>query len=249
MEKQEKKPAEGGGVITAVYKVNLHCQQCAREVEKPLMRTQGVQSVDIDIESGEIKVRGKVDAKIIHERIQKITRKKVEMVSLPPKLKDGIASEKKDTKEIISSTTTVKVHMHCEKCEYDLRRKIIKLKGVHSVNTNMEAQTLTVDGTIESHKLVEYISKKVHKHAEIMTPKPNMKVEKKVEVEKVEKKLEVEKKVEIKEGNAKIVEFKSFTEYEEETKVELKGNAPYFVHYVYAPPLFSDENPNACSIM
>jgi copper chaperone CopZ len=28
-------------VITAVYKVNLHCQQCARDIKKPLLSTQG----------------------------------------------------------------------------------------------------------------------------------------------------------------------------------------------------------------
>jgi hypothetical protein len=34
--------------------------------------------------------------------------------------------------------------------------------------------------------------------------------------------------------------------------VEVKtkeGKDPYFIHYVYAPQLFSDENPNACSVM
>lgn len=29
-------------VITAVYKVNIHCQQCARDIKNPLLtRTQG----------------------------------------------------------------------------------------------------------------------------------------------------------------------------------------------------------------
>lgn len=28
-------------VINAVYRVNLHCQQCARDIKNPLMRTQG----------------------------------------------------------------------------------------------------------------------------------------------------------------------------------------------------------------
>lgn len=40
--KDEKKAKENdGGVITAVYKVNLHCPQCAREIKKPLIATQG----------------------------------------------------------------------------------------------------------------------------------------------------------------------------------------------------------------
>ena len=35
-------------------------------------------------------------------------------------------------------------------------------------------------------------------------------------------------------------------------KAEIKikdNNVPYIIHYVYAPQLFSDENPNSCSIL
>jgi hypothetical protein len=40
-EKEKEKVEEG--IITAVYKVNLHCQQCARDIKKPLLtRTQGI---------------------------------------------------------------------------------------------------------------------------------------------------------------------------------------------------------------
>lgn len=43
-EKDEKKEKEkDGGVINAVYKVNLHCRQCGREIKKPLMATPGIQ--------------------------------------------------------------------------------------------------------------------------------------------------------------------------------------------------------------
>lgn len=41
--KDEKKVKEkDDGVINAVYKVNLHCKQCARDIKKPLMATQGM---------------------------------------------------------------------------------------------------------------------------------------------------------------------------------------------------------------
>lgn len=41
-QKTEKgKDEKDDGVINAVYKVNLHCDQCAREIKKPLLRTQG----------------------------------------------------------------------------------------------------------------------------------------------------------------------------------------------------------------
>lgn len=127
--------------------------------------------------------------------------------------------------------------------------------GVHNVKTDMKAQTLAVEGTIDPEKLISYLRKKVHKHAEIIPPK----IEKKDETKEKEKSSSkpAEKKEEKKEKEKE--SYKSteiatkFVEVKEEIKVvEVKtkeGNAPYFIHYVYAPQTFSDENPNACSIM
>ncbi|KAK3034299.1 hypothetical protein RJ639_034103 [Escallonia herrerae] len=141
-----------------------------------------------------------------------------------------------ELKEVIK-TTTIKAHMHWDQCERDdLQKKLLKHKGIHSAKTDTKAQIITIEGTIESEKLLTYIRKRVHKHAEIIAPKE----------EKKEEKKEKEVKVEVKStGSRKIEEFK------EEKKVEAKteGRVPYFVHYVYAPQLFSDENPNACSVM
>ena len=117
--------------------------------------------------------------------------------------------------------------------------------GIHSVKTDLKAQTVTVDGTIKADKLVSLLRKKVHKHAEIIASKGGEKIkeEKKVQIkeEKVKEKEEI-----VSESGKKIVEIK-----EEVKVVEVKskeGSAPYFIHYVYAPQLFSDENPNACTI-
>ncbi|KAI3982573.1 hypothetical protein MKX01_031312 [Papaver californicum] len=216
---------EGGGVVTVVYKVNLHCVQCAREIQKRLQRTQGVQIVDVNIESSEIKVKGRINPTLVHEEVIRISKKKVEMVVLQPKV-----GEMK-----VSTTTTLKVHLHCSKCENDLKSRLLKLKDVYGVRSDLQAQTLTVEGTMESHKLVEYIQKKVHKHAEIVT-------------------LKVEEK---KAKEVKIIEAKMISEEAEAKKIEIKVNketastsVPYVVHYVnYAPQWFSDENPNACCVM
>ncbi|KAF5199904.1 Heavy metal-associated isoprenylated plant protein [Thalictrum thalictroides] len=214
---------EGGyEIVTALYKLNLHCLQCARQVKKPLMRTQGVHSVDYDIKKGEIKVIGKIDGKKIHQQIEKISKRKVEMTIV-------------DKKELVSTTTTLKLHMHCARCEYDLKKTILKLKGVHGVKSDLKSQTLVIEGTVEPPKLVKYIYKKVRKHAEIIVKKPE------------EKKPAVMKEVDV-----KFVETTKITDKGEEKKIEVKFKEttnPYFIHYVYAPQLFSDENPNACSIM
>ncbi|EOY20551.1 hypothetical protein QUC31_006929 [Theobroma cacao] len=240
-DEKKKDKATTDGVITAVYKVNLHCRQCARKIKKPLIRTQGVHSVDVEIEKGEIKVKGVIDVIKIHKLIEKLSQKKVELVS--PQIKEKAAATQtkvKETQEPILSTTLVKVHLHCDKCEQDLRKKLLKHKGIYSVKTDMKAQTLTVQGTIKSDDLLSYIRKNVHKHAEIVSSKTEAKEEKKEA-----------KKDDVKDG-AKSSEKTQVTEFKQQEKVEVKskeGNTPYFVHYVYAPQLFSDENPNACSIL
>ncbi|XP_008232228.1 PREDICTED: heavy metal-associated isoprenylated plant protein 3 isoform X2 [Prunus mume] len=276
-EKDEKKEKEkDGGVINAVYKVNLHCRQCGREIKKPLMATPGVHNVEVDMEKGEIKAKGVFDPVQIQKRLEKLCKKKIELVSPKIQIKETPVIEKKivkEPKEPTSRTILVKVNMHCNKCEQDLKKKLIKRK---------------VEGTIEPEKLVSYLRKKVHKHAEIVPPKPEKKEETK-EKEKGASKPE-EKKEETKEkgkGASKPAEKKEETkekekgaskpaEKQEEKKekdsgekssepitrvVETRGdmqvvevkpkesNAPYFIHYVYAPQTFSDENPNACYIM
>ena len=115
----------------------------------------------------------------------------------------------------------------------------------------MKAQTLTVDGTIEPEKLVSFLRKNFRKHAEIIAPKGAEKKEEKKE--KVIIKEEIVKK-EIEKSSAEhssVVKTVESYNKEEIKVVEVKpkeGNNPYFIHYVYAPQLFSDENPNACTI-
>lgn len=88
-----------------------------------------------------------------------------------------------------------------------------------------------VKGIFAPQELVEYVFKKVGKHAEIV----------KKETEKKEEEKEKERGEEDKD--------------EDETKVEVKKNEFYYYYpkynmdYLYPPQIFSDENPNACSVM
>ena len=113
----------------------------------------------------------------------------------------------------------------------------------------MKAQTITIEGIIESEKLLTYMKKRVHKHAEIIIPKQEKKEEKKEKEKEKEEEKEKEKEVKV---EVKSTETTKIVEFKEEKKVEANiadGKVPYCVHYVYAPQLFRDENPNACSIM
>ncbi|KAG9159208.1 hypothetical protein Leryth_024465 [Lithospermum erythrorhizon] len=143
-------------------------------------------------------------------------------------------------KEAIKSII-VKTYMHCEQCERDLKQRLIKHKGIHNVNINSKAQTVTIEGVIESEKLISYMRNRVHKHAEIVEPSKGKKEEKEETKEKKKEAIAVGVK-----SKEEIVEYTEFKKVEAKTK---EAEAPYFIHYVYAPQLFSDENPNACTIV
>ncbi|XP_019168253.1 PREDICTED: heavy metal-associated isoprenylated plant protein 4 isoform X2 [Ipomoea nil] len=235
MGKEEEKKIE---VITAVYRVRLHCPQCAHDIRKPLLRTPGVRTVDVKFEKDEVKVTGGIDAKIIHQRLEKWSKKKVEIVS-QDKIKE-VEKEIEVKKSI--KTITLKVFMHCNKCEGDLKRKLLYHKGIHNVKTDFKSQTITVETVAESEKIASYVRKALGKHVEIVTAKKEEEKKEKVIVKEKTEKVVVETK-----SGEKIEEFKEVNKVE--VKVKEGGGAPYFIHYVYAPQWFSDENPNACLIM
>ncbi|KAJ0970821.1 hypothetical protein J5N97_018780 [Dioscorea zingiberensis] len=248
---EKKEVKEKQEVITAVYKLNLHCQECARSIEKHIIRLSGVEKVDTDVESGKVTVKGVLDVKKIHEHMEKKSKRKVELISPKPKEKDdkGSADKVVEKKEEVVRTTVVKVHMHCENCEHDLKWKLLKLKGVHTVKINREAETCTVTGTVEEKKLIEYIRRKIKKHGEIVPQKPKEEEKKKTE-EKGSKEKEEEKKKTEDKGGAKeeIKKVENIVEKKEEVKVT-EVVVPYFIHCTHAPQWFSDEDPNACSVM
>ncbi|KAL8028425.1 hypothetical protein ABFX02_14G159200 [Erythranthe guttata] len=221
-------------VITAVYKTYLHCPKCAHDIQKPLLRIPGVHRVDAKFEKGEITVKGAIDAKKIHARLQKWSNKKVELIS-ETKSNEEVKKEK-------IRTIIIKAYLHCDQCEKEAHRRLLLHRGIHNVKTDIKSQTITVEGVIESEKLIAYMRERVHKYGEIINVQ-----EKKKELEKkeLEKKEEKREKVvdEVKSSGKKVVEFKEVVK-----EVEVKAEVPYFIHYVYAPQMFSDENPNACSI-
>ncbi|KAH6812247.1 hypothetical protein C2S51_026009 [Perilla frutescens var. frutescens] len=228
MAKEEKKVE----VITAVYKTYLHCPKCAQDIQKPLLKIPGVHKVDTKFDKGEITITGAIDAKKIHARLQKWSKKKVQLIS------ETKSKEEVKKKENIR-TITMKAFLHCDQCEREARKRLLMHKGIHNVKTDMKAETITVEGVIEAEKLKTYMKKRVHKYAEIVQEKKKeeKKEEKKEKVKVVEEKFVI---------GDKVVEFKEV----EKVEVKIKeGGAPYFIHYVHAPQLFSDENPNACSIL
>lgn len=130
---------------------------------------------------------------------------------------------------------------------------------MESAEPDLKKSEVSVKGVFETSKLVEHVYKRTGKHAVLVKQEPEKKKEedeKKKTEEGVKGEENKEKKEEAEgEGEAKQDEVAT-----EESKVlELKKseyyyNAPSMEFYAYPgpaypPQIFSDENPNACSVM
>lgn len=111
----------------------------------------------------------------------------------------------------------------------------------------MKAQNLTVEGTIEVEKLLSFLKKIMHKNAQVISIKEDKKEEKK-DKGKEEKKEEKKDRGKANGETSKVIEIHHHGNTRDDTKINDNINVPYIIHYVYAPQLFSDENPNSCSI-
>ncbi|CAA6657311.1 unnamed protein product [Spirodela intermedia] len=209
----------------------MHCEGCAKKVERSLRGFEGVEEVKADSKSHTVVVKGKAaDPTKICERVQRKTGRKTELVSPLPKPpeEEEKKEEPKEVEKEESITVVLKVRMHCEACAQVLQRKIKKMDGVESVVTDLPNDQVIVQGIIEPEKLVENVNKRTRKRASIVNDE-----------EKKEEAAEGEKKEEVKEGDDKKTDVN-----------KLEYWAPrYGIQYAYPPQIFSDENPNACSMM
>ena len=98
-----------------------------------------------------------------------------------------------------------------------------------------EKDHVTVRGIMDVKSLPVILKEKLKRAVEIVTPKKDK--DGKEEGEGAEKKENGGNKKDG--GEAKKVEY-YYVEY---------GNSPYYMEMVHAPQLFSDENPNSCSVM
>lgn len=115
--------------------------------------------------------------------------------------------------------------------------------GVESVETDLGNNQVIVKGIIDPTTLVNHVHKRTRKQASIVVKEEEKKEEEKKEEEKPTAEEKPEEKKETQEEEKE----------EDDKKNDIKKfeywPSRYYTEYAYAPQLFSDENPNACSIM
>ncbi|KAF8409731.1 hypothetical protein HHK36_005810 [Tetracentron sinense] len=258
--KEEKKEESKEEPQEIVLKVDMHCEACARKVERALRGFQGpnlrwfthlielyisgVEDVMTDSKSHKVVVKGKTaDPITVCQRIQKKCGRRAEIISPLQKTpeeekKEGDKDKKEEKKEEPPAVITIKlkVSMHCEACAEALQKCIGKIEGVESVAADLMSDQVVVKGVLDPAKLVENVYKRTKKQASIVKDE-----EKKEEEKKEEEKKEGENK-EGEEGKG---------EYEKKSEANRSEYWPpkYNLEYAYPPQIFSDENPNACFVM
>lgn len=164
-----------------------------------------MESVEVNMAQNQVTVKGIVDLQGICERLRKRTMRNATVISPPPPTPPppadadaGAAALKEEPVVVhsqVSEVTTVEllVNMHCDACAEQLQKKVLKLRGVQSADTNYGAGKLTVTGTMSADRLVQYIHRRTGKLATVVpSPPPPDEPPKEVEPKKedADKKLE-----------------------------------------------------------
>nr|GEY37202.1 heavy metal-associated isoprenylated plant protein 7-like [Tanacetum cinerariifolium] len=263
-----------------VLRVFMHCEGCARKVRRCLRGFDGVEDVVTDCKTHKVVVKGeKADPMKVLERVQKKSHRKVELLSPVPKPPEEEPNkpeqeeppkpeEKKDEPPVVV-TVVLKVHMHCEACAQEIRKRILKMKGVESAIPDLKSSQVTVKGTYATTDLLDYVHKRTGKTAMIVKQDPEPKTEDDNSAKDEKKDGDGEKKEEKKadEGEKPADTMAKPDDAMESAVLGMRKNEYYYYQpsnfqlyppryaaesaygYSPAPEMFSDENPNACSVM
>jgi copper chaperone CopZ len=176
--------------VPVVYKLDLHCEGCVKKIKRTVRHVAGVETVKADLPSNKVTVMGKFDAVKLQEKLVEKTKKKVELLTPPPK-KDTAAAEKPaekksdekkpeekkaeekkpEEKKPKESTVVLKIRLHCDGCITKIKKIIMKFKGVQTVNFDGDKDLVTVKGTMEPKDLVEYLKEKLKRNVDMVAPK------------------------------------------------------------------------------
>ncbi|XP_043715682.1 heavy metal-associated isoprenylated plant protein 9 [Telopea speciosissima] len=170
VEGPEEKKEEPKPPSPVVLFVELHCVGCAKKIERSLMKVRGVEGVVMDMAQNHITIKGIVEPQALCKRIQKKTKRKAKILSPLPA--EGDPLPQFVTSQVSGPTTVeLNVNMHCEACAEQLKRKILKMRGVQTAETEMASGKVKVTGTMDEKRLVDYVYRRTKKQARIV-PQP-----------------------------------------------------------------------------
>ncbi|XP_010558173.1 PREDICTED: heavy metal-associated isoprenylated plant protein 3-like isoform X3 [Tarenaya hassleriana] len=96
-EEDEKKPPAPPKEATVVFKTRLHCEGCIHKIRRIILKIKGVESVSIDGDKELVTVKGTMDVKELTPYLNEKLKRTVEIVP-PPKNADTNANENAEKK-------------------------------------------------------------------------------------------------------------------------------------------------------
>ncbi|CAN1770644.1 Heavy metal-associated isoprenylated plant protein 6, partial [Linum perenne] len=196
----EKKPAaapavveaagdkkDDGGKVVSVYKMDMHCEGCAKKIHRAVKHMAGVEDARTDFASNKLTVTGKVDPGKVKARVEEKIKKSVEIISPQPKKEGGgaPAADKKEEKKpateekkpateekkpAAESMVVMKIRTHCDGCITKMKKIIMKIKGVNSVVIDGAKDLVTVKGTMDVNELAPFLKEKLRRNVDVIPP-------------------------------------------------------------------------------
>ncbi|KAG5402097.1 hypothetical protein IGI04_016704 [Brassica rapa subsp. trilocularis] len=200
-ETTDNKPKSGGGGDSAaapvaaapspfVYKVDMHCEGCAKKIKRMVKHFEGVKDVTADMGGNKLTVVGKIDPVKLREKLEERMKRKVVLTNPPPlpskvdapaapaaageKKSDGVdkaaAPSPPTPAAPKESSVALKIRLHCEGCIQKIKKIILKIKGVETVAIDAARDMVTVKGTMDVKELVPLLTKKLKRTVEPILP-------------------------------------------------------------------------------
>ncbi|KAK3155662.1 hypothetical protein QOZ80_2BG0206040 [Eleusine coracana subsp. coracana] len=126
--KPQGKKAAALPVVTAVLKVDMHCDGCAKRIRASVRHYTGVEGVALEVDKGSMTVVGRFDAKKLRDRVAKKTKKKVELVVSNNKGKDDEEESKKKQQQCGGE---FKVHDYMYDFYWLDKAYVVDIKAIH----------------------------------------------------------------------------------------------------------------------
>ncbi|CAH8341183.1 unnamed protein product [Eruca vesicaria subsp. sativa] len=174
-----------------VYKVDMHCEGCAKKIRRMVKHLDGVKDVTTDVGANQLTVVGKIDPVKLQEKLEDKMQRKMVLTNppppLPPKLDASsavaaVGEKKSDGADKAAapappppaapkeSSVVLKMRLHCEGCIQKIKKIILKIKGVETVAIDATKDIVTVKGMMDVKELVPLLTMKLKRTVEPLLP-------------------------------------------------------------------------------
>ncbi|KAH7442890.1 hypothetical protein KP509_02G006100 [Ceratopteris richardii] len=243
-EPKKEEPPPPDPEVTVVLKVNMHCRACAKQIRKSLLKMDGVTEAKEDFSKGIVTVKGKsLDPSKLCSKVKKRSGKHCEVVPPPPPPPAPPEEKKEEAKPAEEQKDEAKPAEEEAKKEEPPAETDAPAAAADCAAAAAPAADAAPAPAADAAP------------APAADAAPPAETETKPEEKKEEEKKEANQEEKKEEKAEESKEEKKEAAPAEESKVEIKKyeyipsyrSVPEY--YVYPPQIFSDENPNACSVM